>query len=650
MSRSELRTRSGRRVRLKRPLGSGGEGEVSLVEGGGEVAKVYWPAKRSSELERKLTVMVAHRPRDPMRSRAGVSLAWPTEVLLDLRGRFAGFLMPYLDPRRYRELHQVYLPLRYPSGMRWGLLVQTARNLASALDALHREGYVAGDLNASNVLASTNTVVTFVDCDSMQVPDPSRGRVYRCTVGKPEYTAPELRGVDFSTVDRTFASDRFALAVLICQLLVWGRHPFSGSPGPQITDNIAAGLTIFASRFATAPGVMPSADILPPAVMGLFERAFKDGHRSPDRRPSAGGWTRELDRLRAQLRTCSADAAHEYGDHLSTCPWCILERRLPGSAFPKSGRSWGSHPLRGRQTPRVKAASWSLTPTLPASGSFVRRGFSFLVRFALRSLGLRIRRLVRLTVVGAVLGLLLVVALVVALAAAGRGALPAPSPAPAAPPAAERWTPPVPPGARPPGPQGPGPAGPSLDELLQSAAAGRSSAQAWRRLAVPLRTLGERRMAAAASAVADLLGSEIPAALDWRSAPEVLELFGVAGIDDDEWLGDEGDRARAEGRSESGQVLYYLAHALDSDDREWLQKIEPRKGMRVERGIDWTADYGSQDGGRGQWGVITAVPPETRPGWVQVEWQQGAARNWYRWGDGGGYDLGLAIPWHGAEG
>jgi hypothetical protein len=120
-------------------------------------------------------------------------------------------------------------------------------------------------------------------------------------------------------------------------------------------------------------------------------------------------------------------------------------------------------------------------------------------------------------------------------------------------------------------------------------------------------------------------------------------------IEDDEWLGDEGDRAARQGRRESSQALYYLAHALESDDREWLRKIEPRRGLRVRRGIDWGADYGNQDGGIGRPGRVTAVPPETRAGWVAVEWRETSGANWYRWGEGDKYDLALAVPWSGSE-
>jgi len=73
-------------------------------------------------------------------------------------------------------------------------LLRTAQNLAAAVDVLHAHGYVAGDLNESNVLVADTALVTLVDTDSFQVRDPESGAVYRCPVGKPEFTPPELQG------------------------------------------------------------------------------------------------------------------------------------------------------------------------------------------------------------------------------------------------------------------------------------------------------------------------------------------------------------------------------------------------------------------------------------------------------------------------
>lgn len=638
MSGRILRTAGGRSVKLGRALGEGGEGKVLVLSGGKEVAKLYWPHKRSPVQRRKIELMVSHPPRDPMKGLGALSLAWPSDVLLDGRGAFAGFLMPLLDIRRCRPLHQVYRPSSYPRGIDWEMLVRTARNLASVVAALHREGYVVGDLNESNVLAATDTVVTLVDCDSMQVPDPSRRTVYRCVVGKPEYTPPELLGKDFSTVDRAPSADLFALAALICQLMIRGRHPFSGGPAATIGANIQAGETFFVNGFASAPGDMPPPGILPPAVHRLFERAFVDGRRDPDRRPGAEEWKQALDGLLARMRGCSRYAAHQYSAHLVSCPWCAFETRAGRSAFPakrpkpipsataNSGGTTG--PVLPRR-PRAQAPAWSWTG--PAQVGYPA---SLVHRIATRLLAHTIRKL-RSAAIGCILVCLCSVLLLFALplllespgvapvASAGAGGRQPGSAAPSPPPG------------------GPG-APPSPSDPFEMVRTRRDRPEAWASLEAALADRGDDDLAVGAGELSMLLSRDLSSVIDWKRRGEVMTVLEQVNPGDDEWIGDEGDRARAEGREESAQALYHVAHLLDPDDREWLRKIEPRTGLQVERGIDWKDAYGAQDGGSDEVGVVIAVPPETRPGWVKVDWAGLDEENWYRWGADQQFELALA--------
>src|SRR5438105_3869599 len=78
-----------------------------------------------------------------------------------------------------------------------------ARNIAAAVHAVHSRGYVIGDVNESNILVTDTALATLVDTDSFQVRDPGSGVVYRCPVGKPEFTPPELQGASFGEIDRT---------------------------------------------------------------------------------------------------------------------------------------------------------------------------------------------------------------------------------------------------------------------------------------------------------------------------------------------------------------------------------------------------------------------------------------------------------------
>ena len=89
-----------------------------------------------------------------------------------------------------------------------------AQNLAIAFDGMHARGYVVGDVSDSNVLVDERGICTLVDTDSFQVPRQDGHGVYRCCVGRPEFTPPELQNVQLADVDRNQAHDLFGLGVL----------------------------------------------------------------------------------------------------------------------------------------------------------------------------------------------------------------------------------------------------------------------------------------------------------------------------------------------------------------------------------------------------------------------------------------------------
>jgi DNA-binding helix-hairpin-helix protein with protein kinase domain len=311
---------------LATPLDRGGEAEIYQMSGSPfRVAKIYHPQHRTAERRRKLELMIADPPDDPENARGHASIAWPTELVVDAHGAFLGFLMPGIDTGATRKLVDVYNVSSYPKGLTWADLLLVARNLAVALAALHQKGYVVGDLNESNLLVARNDLITFVDCDSMQVRDAATGQVFRCPVGKGEYSPPELQGVSFGAVDRTPESDAFALAVMISQLLFLGRHPFAGGSNPRVEDNILR-QDSFLLNGGQPPAGTPSPNVLPARILDLFLRCFREGHGEPRRRPAADDWADALDAAHRNLRTCPKSQVHRYSAHLADCPWCRYEQ------------------------------------------------------------------------------------------------------------------------------------------------------------------------------------------------------------------------------------------------------------------------------------------------------------------------------------
>lgn len=349
-------------VEPARRLGSGGEAEVYEVAGRPALAYKRYRTATPERLA-KLQVMVASPP-DGIDAGGHVAIAWPTEVVP------GGFLMPKIDLASTVPLFQVYNPasrVQIAPGFTWRYLLRTARNVAAIVDALHRSGYVIGDINESNLLVNKRALAVLVDCDSMQVRDPATGVVHRGGVGKPEFTAPELQGRDLSSVDRTPASDDFALAVLVFQLLCEGVHPFagvwrgSGDP-PDVPTRMRRGQFPYrrGSRVAPPPHALPLA-ALPPDLRRLVRRAFTIGVRRPASRPTAAEWVAALERAEGALRTCDRSPDHVFGEHLRgrrACPWCArIDAGLP-DPFPGAT---GTSTLARRPPPLIDRARRAAT-------------------------------------------------------------------------------------------------------------------------------------------------------------------------------------------------------------------------------------------------------------------------------------------------
>jgi DNA-binding helix-hairpin-helix protein with protein kinase domain len=294
-----LLVRAGVRTSLSQALGSGAEGTVFSVPGSDLAAKVYH--QPTPELEEKVEAML-----DKTLPGAGLlppdySIAWPVDTLRRADdGRWLGFVMPRC--RWDYSLFQAYHPKKRGADVDRTYLLRAAKNLAFALHTLHGADVRVGDLNESNAVFARGGHVTLLDTDSFEVRARS-GRVFRCLVGKAEFTASELVGKKFADVNRTRESDAFALAVAVWLLLMEGHHPFASlytgpGQGASLPERIAKGLWPYAKArprdYLRKPGA-PRFGSLPPGLRELFRRAFEDGHRNHGARPRPAEWVTALE-------------------------------------------------------------------------------------------------------------------------------------------------------------------------------------------------------------------------------------------------------------------------------------------------------------------------------------------------------------------
>jgi len=325
-------------------LGTGGEARIYALSGEPSlVAKIYH--KPSAEKSRKLSIMLANPPDDPMSVHRLASIAWPVDLLITTTNtkQVIGFLMPRMTGMR--SLISFYNPgirRRQNPLFNYRYLHRAAGNLSAAVNALHVMNYVIGDINESNILVSDTALVSLVDTDSFQVRDPQSGEIYRCPVGKPEFTPPELQGRLFLDTDRSPEHDRFGLAVLIFQILMEGIHPYagiflgSGDP-PPYEERIAAGHFPYSNQktpYIPSKTAL-SFETLHPELRKLFILCFDEGNKDPSLRPDAKTWQNALNNAEKDLVACPINSQHLYGSHLKVCPWCERAKQLKGrDSFP----------------------------------------------------------------------------------------------------------------------------------------------------------------------------------------------------------------------------------------------------------------------------------------------------------------------------
>lgn len=323
-------------VPLGKLLGRGGEGAVFEIVGEPDfVAKIYHPDK-ARERQQKIAAMIASGVQTQVSN-----AAFPLSPLFEGAGTFAGFTMRRIG--KQKPVHQLYSPAsrrnEFPNAD-YRLLVRTALNIARAVAAVHSTGCVIGDLNHSGILVGTDATATLIDCDSFQFS--KDGKTFYCAVGVPDYTPPELQGKSLENISRTPNHDAFGLGVAVFSLLFLGRHPFSGRylgrgdmPEERAIAEYRFAYSADKSRTQTEPPPFaPTLSYVPNDLAIAFEACF--GPSGANRgRPKPADWISLLQRAEAQLVKCTATAGHYCFSSAPNCPWCAIERAIPGFvAFP----------------------------------------------------------------------------------------------------------------------------------------------------------------------------------------------------------------------------------------------------------------------------------------------------------------------------
>jgi DNA-binding helix-hairpin-helix protein with protein kinase domain len=317
-------------------LGVGAQGLVFGIAGHPEVCfKVF--REPSDDLDRRIAGLLRMPPVD-WQGQDGHTVAWPQGMLTDEHEQVRAVVLG----RVYgRSLHAVLDPpqrVEFLVRPTWATTLHVARRVAEIFGSLHRVGVVVGDVRPDNLLVDPDGRVVLIDCDSVQFTDPTSHELFGADVATHAYSSPEaLRSPTDTLAD---SHDLFGLAILVCQLLMEGDHPFEGVPvsGPDtgVAGNVLAGnCRLFApDRLVEVRGRLDRS-VLPAAVRDLAWRALVEGSDEPARRPGATEWAEALADAATDLIGCARNRNHFYPVELGRCVWCARRDDGLGDHYPE---------------------------------------------------------------------------------------------------------------------------------------------------------------------------------------------------------------------------------------------------------------------------------------------------------------------------
>jgi TPR repeat protein len=333
-----------------RTLGQGATAEIFAVDFDGRAcaAKIYLDPSAFNEA--KILSMLGNPPGGLYTSLHGRNyplFAWPEAILSD-SGKAVGFLMPAIDPNHAFPLDfyfdkTLFNRLGSPSEAALSYRLEIAANLSSLIAGLHAQGHHFIDIKPQNIRVLRGIhVVTLVDCDGFSICSLSGAR-YPAELMSTDYVAPEAFRSHASPGSLGEQQDRYALAVILFQLLNGGTHPFQGILGDRraqaATNDEKAAAGLYPHGLAINPLIAPRPSSTHACWLEstrvLFDRAFIGGE---DDRPSASDWSDHFNELLSTKALVRCDVRPNDLGHMcfrdKPCAGCLSEAASSSAPAP----------------------------------------------------------------------------------------------------------------------------------------------------------------------------------------------------------------------------------------------------------------------------------------------------------------------------
>lgn len=233
----------------------------------------------------------------------------------------------------------------------WFKYFQICIRISRAVKRLHSAGLAHSDLSYKNVLVDPTTgQASIIDIDGLVVP----GKYPPDVLGTPDFIAPEVISTKHLPITETLRklpsikTDRHALAVMIYMYLLY-RHPLRGGKVNDLDsakdEELSMGKNALFVEHPTDksnrvkvdqlhPSQLPQGDpdkipysVCGPYLKELFNKAFIDGLRNPDIRPTADEWEQALLKTVDLMQPCqNPNCWHKWfvfdNSTRPKCPFC----------------------------------------------------------------------------------------------------------------------------------------------------------------------------------------------------------------------------------------------------------------------------------------------------------------------------------------
>ncbi len=256
-------------------------------------AKVFNPESLNTFIREKVKRMLS-------RGVQFKGLCWPTDILCDRNGTFAGILIPPAngEPLQLSVFKQAKLQTFFPNWDKKDLCDLTI-TILRIIQYLHSKNVLLGCINPAAIRVVSKNEVYFIDTDNYQIEG------FPTLIYNNSFTPPELHGRKIYLCNK--ANENYAVAVLVFMLMMPGKTPYTIGANKNVENTISERRFPFPNGNVHGSHAMPGmwrfmwSHLTP--FKEVFYNTFQKGAKleKPESRKDVGSWLGTVNYFKQEL-------------------------------------------------------------------------------------------------------------------------------------------------------------------------------------------------------------------------------------------------------------------------------------------------------------------------------------------------------------